>query len=93
MSAGELEELELLVTRKIRFINDALLHDQILEKAESMVEKIDPDDAPFLALALQLNAKLWTGDKKLREGLLRIGFSDVLNTEEVHEWLSAIEES
>ncbi len=93
LSADELEELESLVTQKIRFINEILLDDDILEQAESMVEDIDPDDAPFLALAMQLNAKLWTGDKKLRDGLIQKGFSDVLNTEEVHEWLKAIEES
>ena len=35
------------------------------------VEKvgIKVDDAPFVALALELNAFLWTGDKKLIDGL------------------------
>ncbi|MFA4720566.1 PIN domain-containing protein [Pyrococcus kukulkanii] len=27
----------------------------------------DPDDIPFVALALKLNAYLWTNDKRLKE--------------------------
>ena len=92
LSAEELDELESLVTQKIRFINENLLDEDILEQAESLVKDIDPDDAPFLALAIQLNAKLWTGDKKLREGLRRKGFFHVLNTEEVQEWLVTVGE-
>jgi hypothetical protein len=41
---------------------------------------------------MQLNAKLWTGDKKLREGLRRKGFFHVLSTDEVHEWLVTVGE-
>lgn len=93
LSTEELDELESLVTQKIRFINETLLDEDILEQAESLAEDIDPDDAPFLALAMQLNAKFWTGDKKLREGLRRKGFFHVLNTEEVHEWLIEVEEA
>jgi predicted nucleic acid-binding protein len=92
LSATEVDELEMLVTRKIRFINDTLLNEDILAQAEALVEDIDPDDAPFLALAIQLNAKFWTGDKKLREGLLHKGYLDVLNTNEVQEWLSVEDE-
>jgi predicted nucleic acid-binding protein len=84
----ELDEIEWLVTHKIRFISEALLDESLLNKAEAVLSEIDPDDAPFLALAWQLDAKLWSGDKKLRAGLLNKGFSDVLNTEEVNAWLS-----
>ncbi len=92
LSPEELDELKSLVTRKIRFINETLLDEDVLNQAEALVEDIDPDDAPFLALAIQLNGKLWTGDKKLRDGLRSKGFLEVLNTEEVGEWLVSLEE-
>jgi predicted nucleic acid-binding protein len=33
------------------------------------VQGLDTFDLPFVALALQLDCKLWTGDKKLQVGL------------------------
>jgi len=35
---------------------------------------IDINDAPFVALALELEAVLWTGDKTLKNGLKDKGF-------------------
>lgn len=75
------------MTHKITFIREELVAGKWLEKAEDLLHDIDPDDTPFLALALQLGCKLWTGDKKLRVGLLQKGFSDVLNTDEVFDLL------
>ena len=57
------------VTHKIRFISEALLDENLLDKAEAVLLEIDPDDAPFLALAWQLDAKLWSGDKYLCRSL------------------------
>jgi predicted nucleic acid-binding protein len=54
LSQEELIELEALVTRKVTFIDQELVTDEWLLKAESMLVGIDIDDAPFLALALQL---------------------------------------
>ena len=34
-----------------------------------MCKEIDLKDISFVALALELDALLWTGDKKLKEGL------------------------
>jgi len=85
---GNLDELESLVLQKVQFISETLLDVDVLDKAEDVLADIDPDDAPFLALAWQLEAKLWSGDKKLRDGLLKKGYTDVLNTQEVHAWLT-----
>ncbi|WP_322744651.1 PIN domain-containing protein [Cuspidothrix issatschenkoi] len=35
---------------------------------------IDESDTPHVALTLQLEGLLWTGDKKLKEGLIIKGF-------------------
>lgn len=90
LSPNELLEIEALDTHKITFIHEDLVAGEWLEQAENLLQDIDPDDAPFLALALQLGCKLWTGDKKLRDGLRQKGFADVLNTEEVYALLQKL---
>ena len=39
-----------------------------------LCKDIDVHDIPFLSLALELNLPLWTGDKKLKNGLLGKGY-------------------
>ncbi|MBP7534856.1 MAG: hypothetical protein KA783_10450 [Chitinophagales bacterium] len=39
------------------------------QKAYDLCKDIDEKDLAFVALALELNALLWTGDQKLRKGL------------------------
>ena len=45
-----------------------------------MVNDIDEFDAPFIALSLELNSPLWTGDKKLIKGLNKKEFDLILDT-------------
>lgn len=47
---------------------------------EKLVEGIDDYDAPFMALSLALKAPLWTGDKKLINGLKRKEYNFILDT-------------
>ncbi|MGC4130382.1 MAG: PIN domain-containing protein [Bergeyella sp.] len=54
-------------------------------EAEKLVSDIDPDDVAFVALALYLDAYLWTGDIVLYNGLKSEGFDNVINTSEVKE--------
>ncbi len=84
-------ELESLVTHKITFIDEDLVAEEWLLQAEELLFDIDIDDAPFLALAMQLGCMIWTGDKKLRTGLLQKGYKGVLNTEEVGYLLQEIQ--
>jgi len=44
---------------------------------------IDEDDTPFIALGIELNAKLWTGDKILSKGLAKKGVDLSITTEEL----------
>lgn len=69
LSEADLRELLALVTRRIVFINEGLLPATVLRAAEALVQAIDPDDTPFVALALHLDAYLWTGDRRLSQGL------------------------
>ena len=43
--------------------------------AYALCKDIDESDTPHVALTLELEGLLWTGDKKLKEGLRRKGFN------------------
>lgn len=54
----DLTELVQLVTGRIHFINEELLPAAVFRQAEALVADIDPDDTPFVALALHLGGTL-----------------------------------
>ncbi len=76
-------EIEFLVTKNIQFLNHELIDDEIMSKSKELLIDVDLDDVPFLAMAKNLNAKLWTGDKKLIKGLKKKGFNDIVSTEDL----------
>lgn len=51
--------------------------------ARDLVKSINDYDAPFIALSLELKAPLWTGDKKLINGLKRKDFDFILDTNSI----------
>ena len=90
-TAGELDELEQIVTKNITFINEHLLLRKHILFAEDLLRDIDLNDAPFVALTKQLRGKLWTGDKELQNGLLKKGFKSIITTAELSELLDKLE--
>ena len=58
----------------IHFVNDNFIDKTHRHRAFELCVDIDPKDAPFVAIALELDALLWTGDKRLKEGLKAKGF-------------------
>jgi len=79
----ELDRIITLISRKIRFINITLIPLETFQKAENLTQDIDPDDTEFVALTEHAKAKLWSGDKKLIQGLLRKGWNKVITTDEL----------
>lgn len=68
---------------EINFINLNHISGKSMEKAKEMARDIDTDDTLFIALSLELGAKLWTGDKKLINGLRNKGFDLTVTTAEL----------
>ena len=85
MEEAKVLELLLLTLKKIQFFNENQISAANKEQARQLTEDIDVKDVSFVALAIELNAKLWTGDKKLYKGLKVKGFDDVVNLSDLRE--------
>jgi len=68
---------------KFTFINEELIPQRDWEKAETLVADIDLDDTDFIALTKHLKGSLWTGDKRLYDGLKAKRFRSVYNTQHI----------
>lgn len=68
-----LETLNILLSNT-RFYSEAMISTNSLYRAWILVRDVDPKDQLFVALALELDAELWTRDQVLRTGLLKKGF-------------------
>ena len=79
----EIEVIKSLVLSKITFISEELIFEENWKKAYNLTIDVDENDTPFGALALQLNAKLWSGDKTLNKGLLLKQSSVIYSTQEL----------
>jgi len=74
--ATDTEVYEFLSTilEHIRFVNPEVISPSNRESAYQLCADIDEFDTAFVALTLELDAVLWTGDKTLRNGLRKKGF-------------------
>ncbi|MEM8896362.1 MAG: PIN domain-containing protein, partial [Bacteroidota bacterium] len=69
LSSPTLTEVSEKIIDKLVFISEDLISTESWNQAFKLVSKIDQNDTPFVALAIDLNCQLWTGDKKLAQGL------------------------
>ena len=76
-----------LITNKIKFINVELIPGKLYAKAERITKDSDIDDAEFVALTEHIKGKLWTGDKELRNGLLKHQWNKLISTEELYSFI------
>ena len=87
----ELVELEVLITANINFINEGILPKELIKKTLTLLNDIDPNDTPFVALAEHLDAQLWTGDLKLYNGLKSRKFKNIMNTTDILLLIDSLE--
>jgi predicted nucleic acid-binding protein len=86
LSEAELLELLYELLSGIEFINEAYIPFACWQQAHRLLLDVDPNDVPYVALAIHLNASLWTGDRKLLDGLAAKGFENCVQTAEVLRW-------
>ena len=70
-------------TKNITFYKLDDIPDEYIDKAHKIVENIDPDDYPFVALHLEQGHKIWTCDVKLINGLIEEGYDICITTHEL----------
>jgi len=80
---NELDELEMLVTSNINFINEGIIPRKDFMESLELLKGIDIKDTPFVALTKYLNGILWTGDKVLQNGLTGTNFITTITTSDL----------
>lgn len=83
---SEIEFLEIyeLLLKHLSIIDLRLVPFEYYQKAEILCVDIDIDDTPFVALALYVEGIIWTGDLKLSKSLIKKGFTQIINTKDLH---------
>jgi predicted nucleic acid-binding protein len=75
-SEAEVFEYLISILRKIHFMNEEIISIDNRMIAYELCKDVDRNDTPFVALALELDAYLWSSDKKLIKGLKKKGTTD-----------------
>ncbi|ADC64864.1 Nucleotide-binding protein, PIN domain protein [Ferroglobus placidus DSM 10642] len=70
---------------KVKSVGFSSKDEKYIQTAKKMANEFDPDDFPFIALALKLNAPIWTNDKKLIVHGLKSGTYLAVDTDAVEK--------
>jgi predicted nucleic acid-binding protein len=73
--------------KSIHLYDETFIEDRHWKEADRLTIGVDSFDINYVALALQTNGWLWTGDKKLAVHLNKMNFDRVLNTNELYKRL------
>ncbi len=80
---NKFHEAKASVLPQIELISEEVVSLKNWEKAYHLTFEIDQNHTPFVAFALKLDAILWTGDKKLINGMKNLGFDFCKSTDEI----------
>jgi len=67
------------IIERIKFIPTDFISLESRQKAYELCHDVDIKDTPFVALSIELSIPFWTGDKKLKDGLMQKGFHAFYN--------------
>jgi predicted nucleic acid-binding protein len=79
-SSEDIDALISAVLKQIDFFDEVVIDETYWQEADQLTKGVDSKDISFVALALQTNGLLWTGDKKLTNHLKLMGFDRVVST-------------
>jgi len=74
-------ESEYQIYKSITFISEEQISLENWQFADSLVSDIDPKDSVYIAYTKQFKCKLWTGDKKLINGLTKKNYNNFITTD------------
>lgn len=80
LTEDEVLELLSIIINRVKFYDENLVSIGSWTQAFNLCREVDPKDTPYIALALELNAKLWTKDDVLKKGLEKRGFDNFFQT-------------
>jgi predicted nucleic acid-binding protein len=78
-----MKEIIYKIFKKVSIIPKIGLTKANIKKAYNLCKDVDEKDTPYVALTLELDAYLWTNDKKLADKLREKGFLKILTTDEL----------
>ena len=81
LALEQILESEYQIYKFITFISEVQISMEHWEFADSLVSDIDPKDIIYIAYTKQFDCKLWTGDKKLINGLIKKDYNNILTTD------------
>jgi predicted nucleic acid-binding protein len=81
---GDFEDTRDDIFECLKFISEEQIPYEYWHNALPLVRDTDMDDIAFVVLSEYLNARLWTGDKKLRQGLEAMGYNRGILTDELY---------
>ena len=79
----QLLEAKYQIYKFITFISEEQINEASWSFANELVSDIDPKDIVYIAFARQFDCKLWTGDKKLINGLALKKYHNTLTTNDL----------
>ena len=81
---SELNDDEILdtlyeIVKNIELFNEKLIANESWQKAYDLCKDIDLKDISYIALSIELDALLWTGDNRIKEALVKKGFKNLFS--------------
>lgn len=76
LTSERLRDLLRIVLNRVTLVDDAVISIGSWVEAMRLCSDVDMDDLPFVALALEFRAPLWTRDARLKTHLIKKGFSN-----------------
>ena len=83
LTFAQLLESEYYIYKSITFISEELICKENWLFANQLVADIDPKDVVYIAFSQQFDCKLWTGDKKLINGLIKKNYHNIWTTDDL----------